>query len=261
MGKTSLALQAAIATAGRGVPVGIVSLEMSPAELSRIVAGCALGIQPRALRDQWDQLPEASRADVRMLADAWKDNGLVSVMSGTGDETMQHIAAWARLRAQVGGLGLLIIDYLGLIAGTDPRQNEYARLTEITRQAKNLARALSVPVLLLAQLNREVDKAKHTKTPRPPVLSDLRGSGSIEQDADAVVFIHRPGDDAGRRVPVQLVVAKNRGGPLAMVDALFDRPFQRFHPIAPEVPPVRAAFDDPGRDARADALAAEMVGG
>jgi replicative DNA helicase len=150
------------------------------------------------------------------------------------------------------GLGLIVVDYLQLIT---PRSNKsdnvVQQVTEISRGLKTLARELHVPVLALSQLSREVDKLD-----RSPKLSDLRESGSIEQDADVVMFLSRERKDpnqidvGGPGAPsiVHLNVAKHRNGPLGQVDFQFDQDLVTFHAIdtrhepAPESTSYQSGF-------------------
>jgi replicative DNA helicase len=132
-------------------------------------------------------------------------------------------------------LKLVVIDYLQLINASDPRQSEYEKVSEITRTLKIMAKELRMPVIALSQMSRESERV--TGQPREPRLSDLRGSGSVEQDADAVLFLHRvdTNDDSvtateGRDVKV--VVAKNRFGPTGGVDMKFFPGRQRFTEVA-----------------------------
>ncbi len=137
-------------------------------------------------------------------------------MMDVADLTVLQLRAVVKRRQiESGGqLKLIVIDYLQLLQGSSREQEEYAKISEISRVLKNLSRECSVPVLALSQMSRDSEKGA---APREPRLSDLRGSGSIEQDADAVMFIHRvdtedrEGEDAYRTIKIKL--AKNRFGP------------------------------------------------
>jgi replicative DNA helicase len=121
-----------------------------------------------------------------------------------------------------GGLDFLVVDYLGLLGASNPRASLYERTTELSAEMKSLAQELHVPILLLAQLNREAGK-----TDEPPRLEHLRDSGAIEQDANNVLFIHRK-----RGSPdTEIVIAKQRQGPVGMFRMYFDE--------------ARASFIDP----------------
>jgi replicative DNA helicase len=128
-------------------------------------------------------------------------------------------------------LGLVVIDYLQLISGTDNRVHREQQIAEISRGVKAMAKELQLPVIVLSQLNRESEKEK-----RRPRLSDLRESGSIEQDADVVLLLARPAEsdeeaelaDSYREVLRELIVAKQRNGPVGTVPLLFDRSLTKF---------------------------------
>ena len=128
-------------------------------------------------------------------------------------------------------IGLLIIDYLQLMSSGTYRDNRVQEITEITRSLKSLARELNIPVVACAQLSRAVEQ-RPNPTPR---LSDLRESGSIEQDADVVVFLHEPNRDdeaIGRPVELRLTIAKQRNGPVGELDLRFVRSHGRFEETA-----------------------------
>jgi replicative DNA helicase len=125
-----------------------------------------------------------------------------------------EIGAESRLWRRRHGTGLVIVDYLQLIEPDDTRINREQQVARVTKGLKKLAKSLGIPVVVLAQLNREVEK-RDDKRPR---LSDLRESGSVEQDADQVLFVHRPDyyDPKDHPGEVELHLAKNRNGPRAI---------------------------------------------
>jgi replicative DNA helicase len=145
--------------------------------------------------------------------------------------TMTEISAAARRLKRRGGLGLIVIDYLQLIEPDnqkDPRQEQVAK---IARRLKGLARELKVPVLCLAQLNRQAEASKENK----PRLSHLRESGAIEQDADVVMFVHREeyyqtNDEDRSRLAGQaeIIIAKQRNGPIGDIKLAWKKDFTRF---------------------------------
>ncbi|MFV2069282.1 MAG: DnaB-like helicase C-terminal domain-containing protein, partial [Pirellulales bacterium] len=150
--------------------------------------------------------------------------------------TMTEIAANARRLKRKGSLGLVVIDYLQLIEpdnSSDPRQEQVAK---IARRLKGLARELDVPVLCLAQLNRQAEVSKDNK----PRLSHLRESGAIEQDADVVVFVHREeyyqtNEEDRQRVrgEAELIISKQRNGPTGDLKLTWLHEFTRFEDAAP----------------------------
>jgi replicative DNA helicase len=142
-----------------------------------------------------------------------------------------------RLKQRNQSLGLLVVDYLQLMHQKGKVESRQLEVSEISRSLKALAKELEVPILALSQLNRKVEERKGGR----PMLSDLRESGAIEQDADVVMFIHRdddgddedgggggPGYGRGGAVPVELIVAKQRNGPTGTIDLVFLSEFTRF---------------------------------
>jgi replicative DNA helicase len=140
--------------------------------------------------------------------------------------TIDRIRARARRAKRKHGIGLIVIDYLQLIEGQGDNAN--ARITAISRGVKLLAMELDVPVVLLSQLNRELAKRPNKR----PLMSDLRDSGAVEQDADVIVFVYRDeyynpdNDDAKGKA--EIIVAKNREGEVGTVYANFDGRYNRF---------------------------------
>jgi replicative DNA helicase len=127
------------------------------------------------------------------------------------------------------GLGLLVVDYLQLIVPRTSSDNMVQQITEVSRSLKSLARELDVPVLALSQLSRAVEQ-RHPPIPR---LSDLRDSGSIEQDADVVMFIYRQKDeDSSINSTAEIHIAKHRNGPTGKVDLYFDDKRVSFRDLA-----------------------------
>jgi replicative DNA helicase len=151
--------------------------------------------------------------------------------------TMTEIAAAARrIKRRQGTLGLIVIDYLQLIEPDNPKDARQEQVAKIARRLKGLAREMKVPVLCLAQLNRQTE-ASGGNIPR---LSHLRESGAIEQDADVVMFVHREeyyqrGDDRKEHEgQAQIIIAKQRNGPVGEVELEWLRDFTRFQDKVPE---------------------------
>lgn len=192
-GKTALGLQMASHVASKGRGVLFVSLEMQDQELvSRVLCGVS-GVNSQVLRTG-----DYDDRDIGQLeyAGARIENDPLFVWDPPRATTKQIKATAKRLAAKPG-LGMLIVDYVGLVAHPNPKLQKWDKVSEITRDLKSMAKELAVPVLALAQLNREADG----NTPR---LSHLRDSGSVEQDADVVLFIHRDPETT------TLTVAKHR---------------------------------------------------
>jgi len=214
VGKTALAMQTALHNARKGRRVLVCSLEMRDRELiQRILCGEA-GVDSRRLRagtwtdGDFDQLRQAEQA----LAET-----PISVYDASS-ATIERIAAMARVENSRGKLGLLVVDYLQLLDPTNKRDQRVEQIAHQSRRLKSLAKELEVPVLCLSQLNRESEKQK-----REPQLSDLRDSGSIEQDADMVIAIHKTGDEDG-----QLHVLKHRAGSTGYVKVKWDGKATRY---------------------------------
>lgn len=229
-GKTSLAMQAIEATAvlGGADSVCVVSREMNPVELARKVIAMRLGIPANSVRD--GTLTQGERKQIAEEAERWRQSPSVTIQSDADSVTINDIRTWAKLRhvRAAGRLRLIVIDHLHLFNRTNPRQTEYDCLSEATRLLKLLQRYLRVPILLLAQMNRDGTKAGRGKggelgSMPEPQLSDLRGSGTIEQDANNIVFLwpREPGTNPTQRVSIK--IAKNRAGPLGLIDCSFLR--------------------------------------
>jgi replicative DNA helicase len=216
-----LAIQAAHSTAknlGRR-SVAYLSLEMSSEELATVLA-CRDAKVPRdKVANAWETLIEADRQALHQLAREWQKSGSMWLRDSTaGPQTVAHVGAWIRSqRARHGALELVVIDYLGLIKGSNPKQFLTDRTTEITSTLKQIALAEGVAIILLSQLTREGRKPPRSadgKIEADPVprVEDLYGGGSIEADADGVVMLH-PIDREGLERRVDCIIAKNRRGP------------------------------------------------
>jgi len=219
MGKTAMALHFAKSAASSGVPVALFSLEMSDISLSNRLLLSECDIIPENLKsgkldDNDFQKIDQSVNNLYRLPLWVDDNASIS---------MSYIRSKCRLLHKKKRCGMVIIDYLQLATGDRTRNsNREQEISSMSREAKLIAKELNVPVLLLSQLNREVDK----RTDKQPQLSDLRESGAIEQDADMVIFINRPEkygktitDNAGNPVKNvgELIIAKYRNGAVGTV--------------------------------------------
>lgn len=140
---------------------------------------------------------------------------------------MEIRAKCRRLKSEMNGLGLIIIDYIQLMQGRKQTDNRVQEVSEISRSLKTLARELNVPVLALSQLSRAVEARQNKR----PMLSDLRESGSIEQDADVVMFIYRDeyyNPESERRGEAEIIIAKQRNGPTGTAELLYQGSITRF---------------------------------
>jgi len=226
MGKTALALNIASNVATRSkIPVGIFSLEMSRDQLVDRLLTTEAGIDSWRLRtgnlkeDDFSKLNHVmgTLSEAPLYID---DSPMMSVMD---------IRAKARRLQVEKGLGLVVIDYLQLMESSSKSRdgNRVQEVSEISRGLKALARELNVPVIALSQLSRAVEM----RTPKIPQLADLRESGSIEQDADVVMFIYREDyydPDTEKKNIAQILIKKHRNGPIGDVDLYFHPEFVRF---------------------------------
>ena len=254
MGKTALAINIAEHVALKeGLPVAVFSMEMGAAQLTTRILGSIGQIDQQHLRtgqltdDEWPRLTEA--VEKMRAVDLHIDE--------TGGLTISELRANARrLARQCGGkLGLIVVDYLQLMTVPSGGRNDENRATavgEISRGLKLLAKELNCPVLALSQLSRAVEARQN----RRPMMSDLRESGAIEQDADVIMFIYR--DDyynKQSREPgvAEIIVSKQRSGPTGTVRLAWRSHLTRFESLAPEymqdlemrpAPPTRAYTED-----------------
>lgn len=229
MGKTSFALGiAAHASMEAGVPVLLFSLEMSHAEITQRLLVSEARVDAsrirngRLLESDWPKISHA----VGRLGEAplyVDDNPNLTVM--------EVRAKARRLKAKQGGLGLIIIDYLQLMSGRRSAENRQVEVSEISRGLKILARELEVPVVALSQLSRTLE----TRADKRPVLADLRESGSLEQDADVVLFLYRDevyNPESPDRGTAEVIVSKHRNGPTGTTQLAFLDHFTRFANMA-----------------------------
>jgi len=220
MGKTSLALDIARKSAiQHKTPVAIFSLEMSSQQLVDRMLAAESQVDSWKIRTGHNLSIEN---DFKSVGDAISrlSEAPIFIDDQPGNNILKMRAVARRLKNEKG-LGLIIVDYLQLMLPTQTRNsdNMVQQVTEISRSLKNLARELEVPVLALSQLSRAVEQRGGK-----PRLSDLRDSGSIEQDADVVMFIHRESDQdqGGRKEEAEVLIEKHRNGPTGMVKLFFD---------------------------------------
>ena len=235
MGKTSLAMNIAEHVAlDLKLPVGVFSLEMTAESLVLRMLCSRSRVNLRSITSGF--LTE--RDFPKLTGAAGKMAGAPLFIDDTPGLSILQLRAKARRMHQQNGIKLFVIDYLQLLHSTARRaENRQQEIADISNGVKALAKELSVPVIVLAQLNREVEKEKNRK----PRMSDLRESGSIEQDADLVAMLYRDqrdDDDGGgpdpaqEAVPVNLLIAKQRNGPTGDVPLTFLKPYTRFESAA-----------------------------
>jgi replicative DNA helicase len=230
MGKSALALCTAANLGVRhGVPVALFTLEMSKAEVTQRLMCSEAKVESQRLRsgrlaqDDWPRLTAA--CDKLMKAPVYVDD--------TGSITMMELRSKARrLKAKEPKLGLVIVDYLQLMTTGASVENRVQEVSQISRQLKVLARDLDVPILALSQLSRAVEQ-RHDKR---PILSDLRESGSIEQDSDLVAFVYRDeyynGEESDQQGLAEIILAKHRNGPTGAVKLSFLKRYAKFADLA-----------------------------
>ena len=224
MGKTALVLGVAVAAAQRDVPTLYCSLEMSRAEVAaRFLAmdGVSTDVQAAGLSERDWPRAELAREKLQTWPLRVDDDAAATVLT---------VRSRARRMASRQGLGLVIVDYLQLMSHRET-ENRQTQVAEISRELKRLARELRVPVIAVSQLSRNLE-ARENKVPR---LADLRESGQLEQDADAVLFLHRPVvyDEKADPGEAHVIVAKHRNGPTGLVHLVWL--------------PKRMRFADPSR--------------
>jgi replicative DNA helicase len=222
LGKTSLALTFARNIAiSENKPVAIFSLEMSKDQIIDRLLASEAGVSLWRLRTG-KLFYEGELNELALISDALDrlNQAPIFIDDTPNLNTIQIRTMSRKLKHQVGDLGLIIIDYLQLLKANRFYDSRVQEITEISRSLKELARELNVPILALSQLSR----APEQRITQVPKLSDLRDSGSIEQDADVVLFIHRP-KESGQIVPSNqsdIIIAKQRNGPLGVVTLYFD---------------------------------------
>lgn len=233
MGKTALMLKFIYESAKSGTPVAVFSLEMSTEKLVNRLISLITEIplefvnKPANLSDaDWHRL-DMMTSEIRDLPIYWDDTAYTSMM---------EISAKAKRMKRKYGVGMIVIDYLQLIKSKSKNNGTREQeIGEISRSSKVLAKDLNIPVIQLSQLSRKVEE----RADKRPMLSDLRESGSIEQDADIVMFLYRPeyygvekdemgGDTAGK---AEIIIAKNRDGETDTVMAGFSGKHTKFYDI------------------------------
>jgi replicative DNA helicase len=231
MGKTSFAMNLAeYASLKNDAVTAIFSMEMSGTQLSTRLISSMGRINQQKIRtgkltdDDWPRLTNA----VALLS---KANIFID---DTAALTPIDIRARARRLKREKGLDLIVIDYMQLMQLSNNSENRATELSEISRSLKALARELDVPVVALSQLNRSLEN----RTDKRPIMSDLRESGAIEQDADVIAFIYRDevyNEDSPDKGKAEIIVAKQRNGPIFKTTLTFLGECTRFENYTPEI--------------------------
>ena len=224
MGKTAFVLNIAQHAAVRKqVPTAIFSLEMSKEQLVTRMISMEAMVDSQAIRTgelqetEWEKIMESAGTIGRSPL----------IIDDTPGITVAELRSKCRRYKQTYGLGLIIIDYLQLMSGGKKSESRQQEISEISRSLKALAREMDAPVIALSQLSRMVEQRK----PPKPVLSDLRESGSIEQDADVVMFIYRDdyyNEDSEKKGLAEIIVAKQRNGSTGSVELVWLGQYTKF---------------------------------
>lgn len=223
MGKTALAMCVALTAARNGFATGIFSLEMSAEQLTLRLLSAESGIGHHNIRnatissDEWVDLTNvaAQLAEMKVFID---DTAMLNIMD---------LRAKARKLKAEHGLQLLVIDYLQLLHSNKKHENRHQEVSDISRSLKALAKELNIPIIALSQLSRAVD----SRMDKRPMLSDLRESGAIEQDADLIMFLYRDvvyNPEAENPALAELIIGKQRNGPTGTVYMNFIREITKF---------------------------------
>ena len=229
MGKTSLALNIAEhAALGSGLPVGVFSMEMAATQLVMRMIGSVGKLDQHKLRtgrlhdDDWARLTTT----VGKLNDA-----PIHIDETAALNPLELRARARRLHRQYKKLGMIVVDYLQLMSASTSGENRATELSEISRSMKSLAKELECPVVALSQLNRSLEQRPN----RRPVMSDLRESGALEQDADVILFIYRDevyNPDTVDKGVAEVIISKQRNGPIGTVKLAFLGEYTRFENLA-----------------------------
>lgn len=230
LGKSAMALNIAqAATKQENLPIGIFSLEMSKEQMIDRLISMEAGLSLWKLRTG-KLSDKGEENDFSKLQEALSNLSQLPIyIEDTGSISVLQMRAMARRLQSQKGLGLIVIDYLQLIQPSAKAQSPVQEITEISRDLKALAKELEVPVLALSQLSRAVEHRQGQ-----PRLSDLRESGSLEQDSDVVMFIHREDKikpDTPRQNIADIIIAKHRNGPVGEIELYFDSELTSFREI------------------------------
>ena len=236
MGKTTLAVNVAEnAAIGSKVPTAIYSMEMPAEQLAFRMISSLGRVDQTHLRtgnfpdEDWSRINTA----VQLMNDA------PMFIDDTPGLSPTEIRARARRLQRERGLGLIVVDYLQLMQVPGNKENRATEISEISRSLKGVAKELNVPVIALSQLNRSVEQ----RTDKRPVMSDLRESGAIEQDADLIIFIYRDevyNQDSPRKGIADISIAKQRNGPIGEFPLTFVGRYTKFENFVPD------AYNDEG---------------
>lgn len=230
-GKTAFAANLMVNIASTEGPVMFFSLEQSLIELTERLLASYSGVSHNKIT-KLDYMTEDER--MLLLQKSGPLSDLPIWIDDDATTTIANIASKIRKQKRKEGLSLAIIDYLQLIEPEDRRIPREQQVAVMSRRLKNLAKQMDIPIVCLAQLNRLVTNRPNKR----PMLSDLRESGSLEQDANAVLFVHRPEeyDPEDRPGEAEIILAKNRGGEKAIVPMQFEKKILTFRELSVQMP-------------------------
>ncbi|MBP6869744.1 replicative DNA helicase [Candidatus Babeliales bacterium] len=229
MGKTAFALNLSVNAAKNKMAVGFFSLEMSAEQLTLRLLSTESGISHQSIRnatissEEWIELTHVA-ADLAQMKFFIDDTAGISIM---------ELRAKARKLKAKHGVDLLVVDYLQLLHSSKKHENRHQEVSEISRSLKGLAKELGVPIIALSQLSRAVD----SRVDKRPLLSDLRESGAIEQDADVIMFMYRDivyNPETENPASAELIIGKQRNGPTGTVALQFIRELTKFESASQE---------------------------
>jgi replicative DNA helicase len=230
MGKTSFCMNLAeYAAIEQGLTVGVFSMEMPGEQLSMRLISSLGRVNSTRLRtgqlkdDDWPRISSA----VSLLSKA-----KIHVNDAAGLSPIELRSQARRLARESDGLDMIVVDYLQLMQSGEGNENRATEISNITRSLKMLAKELEIPVVVLSQLNRSLE----SRPDKRPVMSDLRESGAIEQDADVIFFIYRDevyDEDSSDKGTAEIIIGKQRNGPIGKVRLAFVGEFTRFENLAP----------------------------
>jgi replicative DNA helicase len=225
MGKTSFSMNIGEHVAiEHGLPVAVFSMEMGAVQLAMRMLGSVGMLDQHRMRtgklraDDWPRVTHA----VQRMQDAQ-----IYIDESPGLTAVELRARARRLARQCGKLGLIIIDYIQLMSSNGPGENRATEISEISRSLKSLAKELECPVIALSQLNRSLEQRPNKR----PIMSDLRESGAIEQDADVILFIYRDevyNPDSPDKGTSEIIIGKQRNGPIGTIRLTFQGESTRF---------------------------------
>lgn len=219
IGKTTFALQIAENIASKGVGVAIISLEMSDSQVIQKIIAKKSRINSYKMR-----MGTLEHKDLEKIGEISAEIASLPITLTTKARTIQQIENIARRLKNKKNLGLLIIDYIQLIKNKEKFNSREQEVADITRTLKLLSLELKIPIIGLCQLNRNA-------TRQEPLLSDLRESGAIEQDADNVIFLYQENDNDSDLVDITVKVAKQRAGGIGKIYMKFNKPNSEFRNI------------------------------